>query len=460
MRPTPYVKPAAFLLTLVLTAGAIGGAAGPAVAAPGDAPTGAVATPPSDTYVVEQGDNCRPVEPLSTDQSVEAFYDYRDHDTHPEGVDRMYSSYGTTHLQESDTSLLFLHEGTDGVSLVVVHDELDGGTPGGVVTFEYVGVPHDAEWVVRNDDYGGDTNRDEFEVGDGWARASWAYVENRTGGGALRGGFGDPFAVTVHPAFNEDADLYDPEVAAEFDDENATATGTDWWDGGELENWVVLSGDADDPDRFDVPSLDEPVTVRTGTCDTPSITYERTDDGIAATVTDPRPGDVVPLQPTAGTGEGVRFERVDVTGLSEDATVEFASAAPPTGSDPPPEADPLSQLTVRGSESVDAGDVAGRVTVTVDADRLADGGTGPDDVVLYESDGATWTAVSVDRYDRAGSYRYVAEVSSLEGVTVAVDPAAGSDVGTWYSRVGVAGAVAVGTLLALSILWVVAARRR
>ena len=60
----------------------------------------------SSQYVVEQGDRCIPITPLSTDQTAEAFYDYRTPNTSPSGD--AYSSYGTTDLQRSDTSICFL----------------------------------------------------------------------------------------------------------------------------------------------------------------------------------------------------------------------------------------------------------------------------------------------------------------------------------------------------------------
>ena len=444
---------ATLLVAGLFVLGTVGGVAGPAVADP----AATTQPPPSDTYVVEQDDSCYEVEALSTDQSIEAFYDYRDHDTHPDDVDRMYSSYGTSHLQDSNTSLLFLHEGTDGTSLVMVHDELDGGTAGGVVTFDIVGAPHDATWDVRNDDYDGETNRDEFVRGDGYAGASWAYIEDRTGGGALNGGFGGPFSVTVHPAFNEDADLYDPDVAEEFDDENVTGTGGDWWDGGEIDDWEALSGDVDDPDRHSL-SLSEPVTVRTGSCDDPGVAYDRTDDGIAASVSDPSVDDRVPLQPTAGTGDGVQFERFDVTGLEDDATLEFASDEPDGLPESPAGTDAMSQLAVDGDASTDA---SGTVTFTVDADELDEPGIGPDDVVLYEAVGGEWNETTTEvRVDRGGSYQLEAEVSSLEGYAVALHPDAGPDERSWVSDVGFAGGVAVGSFLLLSMLWVAAIWRR
>lgn len=445
---------ASALVAALLVVSSVGGLAGVAGVAPVE--TTSAQTQSADTYVVEHGGACQPIEPLSTDGSVEAFYDYRDHETHPEDVDRLYSSYGTTHLQESDTSLLFLHEGTDGLSLVMVHDELEGGSDGGVVTFDLVGAPHDAEWVVRNDAYDGETNQDEFDRGDGWASASWAYIVDRTAGGALNGGFGDHFAVTIHPAFNEDADLYDPEVEEEFADENVTGQGGDVWDGGQIDDWHLLSGDAEDPDRYDLENLDEPVTVRTGSCSDPSVSYDRTDGGITATVSDASPDDSVPIQPAGGDADAVRFDRIDVTGLEGDATLAFSSGDA-DGVSLPDGVEPLSALEIAG-DGTDA--ASGTVTVSVDATALEERGVGPTEVGVYEQDGGTWTEAEMRVVDDRGStYQVEADVESVDDVIVGVDAPETSLTGGWLSSLGVGGVVAVGSILLLASLYVASWRR-
>ncbi|ARS90285.1 hypothetical protein [Natrarchaeobaculum aegyptiacum] len=445
---------ASALVAALLVVSAVGGVVGIVGIAPVE--TTAAQTQSTETYVVEHGGACQPIEPLSSAGSVEAFYDYRDHETHPEDVDRLYSSYGTSHFQESDTSLLFLHEGTDGVSLVMVHDELEGGSDGGVVTLDLVGTPHDAEWVVRNDNYDGETNQDEFETGDGWASASWAYIVDRTGGGALNGGFGDHFAVTIHPAFNEDADLYDPEIEEEFADENVTGQGGDVWDGGMIDEWHVLSGDAEDPDRYDLEDLDEPVTVRTGSCSDPSVSYDRTDGGIAATIADASPDDSVPLQPVGGDSDAIRFDRLDVTGLEGEATLAFG-AGDATGASLPDGVEPLSALEVTGNGTDDA---SGTVTASVDATALEQRGVGPSEVAVYEQDGDSWTEAETRVVDDRGStYQVEAGVDSVDDVIVAVDAPEESLAGSWFSSLGIGGVVAIGSILLLAALYVASWRR-
>ena len=196
-------------------------------------------------FSLEQGDDCVPLAPLSGEDPVEAFYDYRAPFTDTEAG--TYSSHGTTDLQEDDASVLFLYDGPEGLSLVVVHGRLDGDGDGGNVTFEMTGLPESGEWVVRDDDYDGETSYDVWDRDDGEGTLSWTWADGRTDGGAFRG-LGDLDELTIDPAFNDAAEL-----AGEHNE-------------GEIETWVALSGDADDPDRTEL-ALDERVTIRRGTCD-------------------------------------------------------------------------------------------------------------------------------------------------------------------------------------------------
>lgn len=393
-------------IVALVVCGTLAGVAGSAGAATGAGATAAV-TPPPDSYVVEQGGECQPIEPLSTDGTVESFYDYRNHETHDNGTDRMYSSYGTTHLQEDDTSALFLHRGTDGVSLVAVHDRVDGDTPGGVASFEVVGTSTETEWVVQDDLYDGETNMVEWHAGDGWLGADWIWSDARTDGGAIRGGLDGPFAVTVHPAFNEDAALYEDE----------SIHNPDFYGNGTIDDWEVLSGSADDPDRTEL-SLEEPVTIRTGTCDGPSVTYDRTDDGngITASINDAAPDDRLALQPTSGTGDNVTFDSVVVSGVDGDGSVTFASRADELPA-APADVESLSGVAMSGNS---VGNASATVEFTVDATALEERGLEPEDVALYEPDGDGWVQTETTLTDEsAAEYRYSAEVDSLEGAMVA-----------------------------------------
>ncbi|MBX0284931.1 hypothetical protein EGH22_01205 [Halomicroarcula sp. F28] len=275
------------------------------------------------TFTVEQDGDCYPVVPLSGDEPVEAFYEW--------GLDeRSYSSEGTRELQDSETSLLFLYRGPEGLSLVVVHDAADDGTPGGKVTFEITGIPGSATWAVKDDLYEAETNVDTWEVngtvleanestitddynassenetagdgnetepyqnetedtaidqgkndtaGDGnetepdqnetaastrTDEIDWWWTTGRTDGGALRGLAVDDLELRIEPAFNDEAELED--------------TPND----GEVTSWELLSGDREDPDRTAL-DLDEPLTLRTGSCDGDTPTA---DDATEANATD------------------------------------------------------------------------------------------------------------------------------------------------------------------------------
>ena len=390
----------------LVTSGLVGVAAGN-TANPVDSMSTTPHSDQPDSYVLEQGDVCQPIEPLSTDGTVEEFYDYRSHETHPPDTDRLYSSYGTTHLQEDDTSILFLHEGTDGLSLVMVHDRVDGNSTGGLATFEIDGLPDGAEWVVRDDEYGGEgseTNVDEFDSGPGWADASWVWREARTDGGAINGGLDGEFALTIHPAFNDEA-----EFAA--DAEELTEDGI--YDNGTIDDWEALSGDTEDPDRIDL-SLEEPVTIRTGTCADTSISYDRSDDGVTVDIENAEVGDSLSLTPATGSN-GVEFGDLEVTATSETATVGFETGQPSTLPESPENAESLSSLEITG----DGFEAGSTVTFTVEKAVLEEHDLEPGDVRLYTAVGTEWKesprAIHSESDD---SYRFVADVSDVSAIAV------------------------------------------
>ena len=198
----------------------------------------------SDEYAIVQGDDCFTVEAFGNgSESVEEFYDYRTPETEPSSP--QYGSFGTTHLQADDTSVLFLYEGSEGTSLVVVHDQVDGDSPGGAVTMQIDGLPEDGEWVVEDDNYSvSDGPYDEFEHGETSSRITWTYTDNRSDGAAFRGLEGE-FDVTIDPAFNDDADfrVYD----------------------GEITDWEALSPTDDGHERTSL-DMSQPVEIRPGPC--------------------------------------------------------------------------------------------------------------------------------------------------------------------------------------------------
>lgn len=100
-----------------------------------------------------------------------AFYDYRSPYTDPTG---WYTSYGTTALQATDTSQVFLYRGSDGLAIVFVHDRTKAGTEtgGGTVDADVSGLPAGSEWAVEDDDYPG--RDDVFTLSGSSAHAEWS----------------------------------------------------------------------------------------------------------------------------------------------------------------------------------------------------------------------------------------------------------------------------------------------
>ena len=215
-------------------------------------------------FHVQQDGGCAPVEPLSGDQPVEVLYEY----TYPMGQFRgppgasgtSYSSEGTVDLQREKGSVLFLYDGPEALSLVFVHGRRDpeeaelpaGETDtGGTVSFAVRGLPDEGAWAVLDDYYAvngeqSESNYDRYEFDDESHTLHWAYRGGRTDGGAYRGLGTDP-DVRVFPGFNDAAGL------------------SEHHDYGTVEQWEVLSGSLEDPERQPL-AMDEPVRITTGGC--------------------------------------------------------------------------------------------------------------------------------------------------------------------------------------------------
>ncbi|QSG03010.1 CARDB domain-containing protein [Natranaeroarchaeum sulfidigenes] len=262
-----------------------------------------------DTYVVTQGDEEFEITPVGDGtQTAEEFYDYRTPETH-DYPDYLYSSYGTTEYQKDDASILMLHEGSDGLSLVLVHDKVDGDTRGGSLTMQIDGLPEDGEWVVEDDaysesHYGGPL--DTFDHDDTSSRITWIWTEGRTDGGAFNGGLDDgDWEITIEPYFNEEADYRyeDPE-------------GYD----GQLDDWKLISGAGDSHTSTSLPSLDEPITI------TPGGVPELSVSSLTAFPSTAEPGETVEISTTVtnvGNADG-EFE-VEFTGEDELIDTETVS---------------------------------------------------------------------------------------------------------------------------------------
>lgn len=194
-------------------------------------------------FVVEQGEACEPIEPLSYEgATVEEFYGYT---TDPEeGLP--WSGNFPVGLTVSNASQLFLYEGPEGLSLVVLHDAPEDGTEGtgGAASMAFRGLPGDGEWVVKDDP--SDESAEQWEGGEDVRRVHWAWHANYTDGGAFRD-LGGEFQVVVQAAFDGNAAL-EPLSP------------------GETTDWYAVTGDPADPERIEL-DMEQPVRLRTGSCD-------------------------------------------------------------------------------------------------------------------------------------------------------------------------------------------------
>jgi hypothetical protein len=226
----------------------------------------------SQTYAVAQGDQCITIQALGNgSQTVEEFYDYRNPETH-DGPNNVYSSYGTRDLQRDDTTTMFVYEGSEGTSLVVIHERVGGSSDGGAVTMQFDGLGENSEWAVQDDVYNGTRpggNLDEWSHSGTSARATWAYTGSRNDGGAIRG-FGED--VTITPYFNDRADF------REYP--------------GDITEWEVVSAEDGEYNRTSLDSMTEEVRVLAGGC------AELTVASLTTSPSAPSPGETVDVQAT------------------------------------------------------------------------------------------------------------------------------------------------------------------
>lgn len=248
------------LLSVVILAGPVSGTA---LATD----TGAADTVPDDNqteFTVTQGEECYQVTPIGHAwETVSDFYDYRSRESH-----------GTAEFQENQVSNIFIHHGTEGYSLVVLHDKHGefGNSPyGSTVTMEFVGLPEDGEWVVEDDTYEGQD--DEFIHRGTRSKINWMWIGNRSDGAAFRGlDTTDNLDLTVTPRFNEKAEHWG-----------------DWdWSGDDTnrtETWRLFT------ERDETVALDmnESISITTDKCDSeaPSaaLSASSTDIGVAENIT-------------------------------------------------------------------------------------------------------------------------------------------------------------------------------
>lgn len=199
-------------------------------------------SPPADgIYAVVQDGTCYEVTALGDgSQTVSQFYGY--------SPNLSFSSAGTRRLQENQESRLFVYDGANGDSLVIVHDEYDG-PGGGAVSFTVTGLPQSGTWAVEDDNYRG--HDDNFVHSGSRSEIDWVWQDDRTDGAAYQGiQAAGQSGITIDPAFNEDAALW--------------GTWQNRSQGGRIESWRLVTGSG-----WPVAELDrsEPVTIRPGGCD-------------------------------------------------------------------------------------------------------------------------------------------------------------------------------------------------
>lgn len=203
----------------------------------------------NDTYAVVQGSDCSEITPLTGNESVESFYDYRTPIADNPSTNRTgqsFSSKGTIALQRPDSSSLFLYEDRTGnLSLVFLHGSVDNATDGGSATFTITGLPEDGSWAVKDDEYENESNFDVWRQADGVHRVDWTWGTNKTDGGAYAG-LGDEFEITIDPAFNTEAALYGEHY------------------NGTVRHWAAISNGQE---QFDsTPLTAQPVTISSEGC--------------------------------------------------------------------------------------------------------------------------------------------------------------------------------------------------
>jgi len=291
------------VLILVVAAPALTFASAPA--------TAANTSDTADTYVVEQGGECVLLEPHGDGtETVEAFYDYRTPYTEAFAWD--YSSYGTEHLQDNQVSKVFVYEGSEGTSLVFLHDAREDGEPqpfGGTITMQISDLPEGA-WAVQDDTYQNDSQDDNWEISDSSTTVDWMWQPDRSDGGAYRGlhEMDAEGAITVDPSFNEEARAWG-EWNWSGDDDNRTTS------------WVARSGDGTETEL----DMTEPITIQRGICGEDETAPEANADVSPTTVA---PGEDVTFDASESTDDlGVEGYEWDFGDGSEPVTGETVTHA-------------------------------------------------------------------------------------------------------------------------------------
>ncbi|WP_411965367.1 hypothetical protein [Haloferax sp. YSMS24] len=207
-------------------------------------------------YRVKQGTREFEVDLLVGETPVRELYDLRipnyyggDNGSTDPGEGPYYESAGLSYLLEESSTVMFLYDGPDGVSLVAVHG---GGNSEGNVTWRVTGIPSTAKWLVKDDLYTypdtgeiASSNNDRWDVSGSEHVVDWTWRNSQTDGGVI-GYLDGEFSITIDPAYNEAATLY-----GEYYE-------------GDIISWQVLTGSWNSLTRESL-NLTDPVTI---TCET------------------------------------------------------------------------------------------------------------------------------------------------------------------------------------------------
>lgn len=141
-------------------------------------------------YYYRQGTDIHLVQPLEGTSNITDFYGYDFTDASPH-----------TGLEKADISQIFFYEGSDGVSLVLLHDTTD--MTAGAVDMRFEGFPSTGKWAIMDDleccpdDPDFDSDLDTL--------VTWGWGTCCADGGAFQGGLEDNFEITIHSAWDSDA---------------------------------------------------------------------------------------------------------------------------------------------------------------------------------------------------------------------------------------------------------------
>ena len=249
--------------------------------------------------VVRQNGQCYPISAFGNgSRSIETFYEYRSPESNPSG---WYRAYGELQgLLRQDTSQVLLYNGSDGLSLVFVHDGLANGSgSGGTVAMNITGLPAEGNWSVQDDDY--DDQDDVFDLRETSAHIEWVWNEgNRSDGAAFVGlGRENWEEIRIDPAFNDDSPQYPSEKWDESPESNV------------IDSWIARSANGTSYEL----AMDESITIARGPCDT-----EAPSAALAASSRSPVAGTEVTLNASGSAdNEGISEYRWDPDG---DGTIE------------------------------------------------------------------------------------------------------------------------------------------